>query len=113
MSADRAHKLNRRQFMGRASALTAAVALPAEVLSACGGSSTSVSTTSTRGGTLSAGAIDWLPPDFFIGNSLGNGLLSWCQIAWPLFVGGGGDGKGLVYRNGLASGYQVSADAVT
>jgi ABC-type transport system substrate-binding protein len=111
MTVDNGGRINRRQFVRGAGLVAAGLAVPSGVAACAAGPSATGG--GGKGGVLSAGVVDWLPTDFYVGDSLSNGLVSWCQMAWPCFIGGGGDGKGLTYRNGLASGYQVSADAIT
>jgi len=107
--------VERREFLRRAGMLGVGLSLPSGLLAACGsdaGSGAGTTGGGTRGGVLSIGATDWLPPDFFLGNSLGPWLLGMSQMAWGLFRGGGGSGRGFELQNGLASGYEVSPDGL-
>jgi peptide/nickel transport system substrate-binding protein len=100
-----ARTLGRREMILRSAGLAAALGVPAELFSACGSGGSASSW-----GTLTVGATDWLPDDFYVKNSLGAGLLAWTQMAWPLFLGAG---SGFAFRNGLAASYEVSEDGLT
>ena len=102
---DAARRLPRREFLKRAGAVSLVAGVPTGLLTACGSSGSSSSSE-----TLAIGTTDWLPPTFYVKKSLGAGLLTWVQFAWPLFVA---SGSGYEYRNGLAAGYEVSADGLT
>lgn len=102
------HRIERRELFRRAGVVGAGLALPG-FLAACGSSSE----TSSRGGTLSVGATDWLPADFYNGTVFGPQSEGMMQMAWSLFIGGGGDGRGVELRNGLAASYEPSSDGIS
>jgi ABC-type transport system substrate-binding protein len=99
-------RVGRREFLKQAGAVGLVAGVPTGLLTACGSSGSSSSSSET----LAIGTTDWLPPDFYIKNSLSAALLTWVQFAWPLYVS---SGSGYEYRNGLAAGYDVSADGLT
>lgn len=96
--------LDRRDLFKQAGAAGLALSLPAGVLAGCGSSEDS------EAGTLSIGATNWLPNDFYVKNSLGATLLAWTQMAWGLVIG---SGDGFSFRNGLAANYVASKDGLT